>query len=467
MHARRDLLLRRASAGLFFGLLAGLIVAFLSGTFSPPFPAVAIAGCAAAAGVLAGALSALLRRTDVRRLLLAADRSLGSRELASTALELMDAPWGETFSEAVIEEAAGLMARSPPRRMLGALRLPLFPLTPVLAALIALALFFPLDIRALFAPRLPPQGELAMIGEDLESYGQRLQDAARSQNLGRSLALSQELAKLGKDLAEGAIRKDEVLDRMSDLEQRLVAEYQLRLREFQSGAPGGAGHGPGGAGDPTGKAGSGTGKAGKADSFAQSSPDDPLGNQELNDLGDALKRLRQGMGRASAPDQAGSEGGEPPSMAQGPQAAPRGPGNGVLPPGSDSQGKGQGNFPQAGGGGSALGQDSPNPGEKSPAGGPGTMPAPDTRGPPSRIAQGGKESPLKAEAVPGEGDSTKFLVRALPEWSGSRLPEDTTLRQYVQAAESALTRDEIPPRLKEYVKSYFTIIGMSTGDTRR
>lgn len=113
------------------------------------------------------------------------------------------------------------------------------------------------------------------------------------------------------------------------------------------------------------------------------------------------------------------------------------------------------------------GQESPTSGEKSPAGGPGTMPAPDTAGPPSRIAQGGKQSPLKAEAVPGEGDSTKLLVRALPEWSGSRLPEYSTLRQYVQAAESALRRDTIPPKLKEYVKSYFTIIGMSAGDTRQ
>jgi hypothetical protein len=138
-----------------------------------------------------------------------------------------------------------------------------------------------------------------------------------------------------------------------------------------------------------------------------------------------------------------------------------------MPPGAQSQGKGPGNFPGGGGDGSAQGQDSATPGEKSPAGGPGNLPVPDTAGPPSRIAQGGKNSPLKAEAVPGEGDSTKLLVRALPEWSGSRLPEDSTLRQYVQAAESALTRDEIPPKLKEYVKSYFTIIGMSAGDTRQ
>lgn len=455
LHARRDLVLRQASDGLFLGLLPGLAAAALAGTLSLPFPALAIAGCAAAIGTLTGILLALIRRIDVRRLLISADRSLGSKELASTALELIDVPWGETFSEAVIGEAAGLMARSSPRRILGTLRLPLLPFVPVLAALIALALIFPFDLRSLFAARHASPGELAMIGEDLQSYGQRLQDSARSQNLGRSLALAQELAKLGKDLAEGAVRKDEALDRMSDLERRLIAEYDLRLRAFKSGEPRGGGHGPAGAEDPTGGSGSGTGKAGKGEGFA--SPEDDQASQDLRDMGDALKRLRQGQGSASPP---GTEGEEPPSFAQGPQAPPREPGAGTSPPGSDSSGKGQGNAPQGSGSGAAPDSDSNDPGKRAPAGAPGLMPAPDTKGPPSRIAQGGRGSPLKTEAAPGEGDSTKFLVRALPEWSGSRLPEDKVLRQYAQAAESALTREEVPPKLKEYVKSYFMIIGV-------
>ena len=463
LRARRDLVMRQASDGLFLGLLPGLMVAALAGTFALPFPALAIAGCAAAIGTLTGILLALLRRIDVRRLLISADRSLGSKELASTALELVDEPWGETFSEAVIAEAAGLMARSSPRRILGTLRLPLLPFVPVLAALIALALIFPFDLRGLFAARHASLGELAMIGEDLQSYGQRLQDSARSQNLGRSLALAQELAKLGKDLSEGAIRKDEALDRMSDLERRLMAEYDLRLRAFKSGQPGGGGHGPAGAEDPTGANRSGTGKAGRGDGSDLSSPEDDLGNQDLKDMGDALKRLRQGRGSAPPP---GTEGGEPPSFAQGPQAPPREPGTGVLPPGSDSSGKGEGSPPQGSGSGAAPDPDSNDPGKRAPTGAPGLMPAPDTKGPPSRIAQGGRGSPLKTEAEPGDGDSAKFLVRALPEWSGSRLPEDKALRQYAQAAESALTREEVPPKLKEYVKSYFTIIGVSGGDSQ-
>jgi hypothetical protein len=240
LHARRDLVARLASDGLFFGLLPGLLAATLAATIPLPFSALAIAASAAAAGALSGILLAFLRRIDVRRLLIEADRCLGSKELVSTALELVDEPWGETFSDAVIGEAAELMARSSPRRILGTPRLPLLPFAPILVALIALALIFPFDLRSLFAARSAGLGELAMIGEDLQSYGQRLQDSARSQNLGRSLALAQDLAKLGKDLAEGSIRKDEALDRMSDLERRMAAEYDLRLRVFKSGQPGGA-----------------------------------------------------------------------------------------------------------------------------------------------------------------------------------------------------------------------------------
>jgi hypothetical protein len=58
-------------------------------------------------------------------------------------------------------------------------------------------------------------------------------------------------------------------------------------------------------------------------------------------------------------------------------------------------------------------------------------------------------------------------VRSLPEWTGSKVPEGTVLQQYSKQVESALRRDEIPPKLKQYVKDYFTIIGMSAGDAAK
>ena len=83
------------------------------------------------------------------------------------------------------------------------------------------------------------------------------------------------------------------------------------------------------------------------------------------------------------------------------------------------------------------------------------------RGEPTTIVEGGRGPCLQAQGNPSEGDSTRLLARALPEWTGARLPEATILNSYSRQAESALARDEVPLKLKESVKEYFTVIGMS------
>ena len=92
---------------------------------------------------------------------------------------------------------------------------------------------------------------------------------------------------------------------------------------------------------------------------------------------------------------------------------------------------------------------------------------PDTKGPAKDIARAGNSEPLRAEATTGEGESTRLLVRALPDWTGARLPEEQVLRRYASQAESALARDEIPLELKEYVKGYFTVIGIGASDGKQ
>ena len=54
----------------------------------------------------------------------------------------------------------------------------------------------------------------------------------------------------------------------------------------------------------------------------------------------------------------------------------------------------------------------------------------------------------------------RLLARSLPDPAGSKLPDAMLLNQYARQAESALARDEVPQRLREYVKGYFTNIGM-------
>jgi hypothetical protein len=99
-------------------------------------------------------------------------------------------------------------------------------------------------------------------------------------------------------------------------------------------------------------------------------------------------------------------------------------------------------------------------------GAPGSQPAPVKTGQPTTITRG-QPNPQRAQGSLGEGDSTSYLVRALPEWTGSHLPEETVRRQYAQAAETALLRDEVPPKLKASVRDYFTDIGIPAGGAGR
>ena len=74
--------------------------------------------------------------------------------------------------------------------------------------------------------------------------------------------------------------------------------------------------------------------------------------------------------------------------------------------------------------------------------------------------------PLRAESRSAEGEMRRLLVRALPDWTGSKIPDEQALSSYQKQAESVLSREEIPVELRELVKGYFTIIGMNETDRR-
>jgi hypothetical protein len=452
--ARLDLLLRRSTAGLFFGLLPGLAAALLAGTIALPVPALPLAAAAAAAGLAAGAFSALAGRVDRRRLLIQADAVLGTREVISTALELERQPGG-AFTAAIVEDAAALLDRTAPRVILGRPRLALAPFAAIAAVLTAAALLYPVDLRALFPRRSDQERELAQIGEDLRKEGEKLAEDARARDLGRSLELSQDLAQLGRDLADRKITPEDALDRMSDLESGLSREYQMRTQQVQPDASGMRGPGTEGNGEP-GAPSPGPGDKGIPGSAEAGRDSAQAEDPALKDMGDALNRLRRAQrdlrGQGGGSDQA-----QAPGRPQRPANPPGGPGQG-LPGGagqSDQQGRDQGRSPLGKGSG---GEEQPG----QPGGsGIGTQPSPEKRGTASAIIGGNRGPGLQAQGNAGEGDSTRLLARALPQWTGSRLPEETILNQYSQQAESALARDEIPLKLRQSVKEYFTSIGIT------
>ncbi len=62
-----------------------------------------------------------------------------------------------------------------------------------------------------------------------------------------------------------------------------------------------------------------------------------------------------------------------------------------------------------------------------------------------------------------EGDAARLLLRALPGFSASRIPERELRMQYRRAAEAAISREEIPAALRDSVKGYFLSIGILPG----
>jgi hypothetical protein len=441
--ARRDLVIKRVAAGTFFGLIPALALAFLAGTVPLPAPAPLLAAGSLAAGAAAGALAGLLSRTDRMRLLMRADSVLGSRELASTALELSTTPSADAgpFAAAVLEDASRLLAAARPRVILGRLRLPLLPFTAVLALLTIGALLFPVDLRSLFTPPVG-DNQMARIGEDLQQGGERLAETAQALGLGRSIDLSRQLAQLGRDIEARKVTPKEALERMAEIESGLRQEYGLRVQEVQPAPSGTPGQGQGGEGSSAGQG----------------------HDQGSRDLADTIERLKRAQRELGGQDAGGGKG-QPgarthPEGAQGDQAQTNQ--GGQAPGGQAQSGQGQDQAGKSKGPGAAgQGAESGNGPADSNESGIGTLPAPEKRGPATPIVPGDRGPALQAQGNAANDESSKMLVRSLPEWAGSRLPEQTILNQYSRQAESALAHDQVPLKLRQAVKEYFTTIGIT------
>ncbi|HUI72766.1 MAG TPA: hypothetical protein VL354_19750 [Spirochaetia bacterium] len=452
--ARVDLAVRGCINGLFFGLLLGLAVALLAGSITLPWPGAALAGLGAGLGLAAGFVVGLLRPQDPKRLLIHADLVLGSKELVGTAYELARAGGQGRFDRAVVEDASHLLQRTHPRAILGRRRLRLAPFAAAAAIATAALLVFPVNLGQLFAGPRSSEAQMARLGDELREGGERLGQVQQGKGLDRTIELSRELAQLGKDMLAKKITPQEALERMSRLESGLQKEYQLRLEQLAPApsvppVPGTGGPG----GSPADGSKAGAKDQGKTGSGALNE------DSRAKDLADALGKVRKAQRELE------NQG----DQKQGQEEAQNIDPTGALPKGSQSPSEQPPDLQKRGGqrgagsvqGGTDSGSDSGEEPRDSDNSGIGTLPAPEKRGPPSAIVQGDKGPNLQAEGEAGPGDTTRLLARALPEWTGSRLPEDTVLNQYSRRAESALARDEVPLKLRQSVKEYFTVIGIT------
>lgn len=433
--ARVAVVLRRLLAGSLAGLAAGFVY-LAARPFLPPAAALvhplALPGLLLAAGSLAGTAVGCAVRIARASLAVQADRSLGTRGLASAALEVAEGRRASAFARALLEDAASALRSAGPRGILGRARLRLLPWTLAAAALVVVAGLLPWTLRDLFPVRPPVDRRIAALGGALEESGRRLEEESRRQDLRQGLELSRELQQLGKDLQMEDLPAEELSRRLAELERRLGLEYDLLLQRFRAEQPmpgTGDGRGEAAAG---GDAGAGPGAEDAGDGAPEQIDPSTL-SPEARQLAEARELLRQ----------LGERTGSGAGTREGDGAAS-----------GDRQGEGEGTARS--GGDAADGLD----GDRSASSAPGSSPVADEPGPPSAIAGAEHREPMKADAVVGEGEMARMLVRALPEAAGAATSEEQLLGEYRRQAESALVAEQVPLDLREYVKRYFTGIGV-------
>jgi hypothetical protein len=409
------------------------------------FPSWLVPGLALAAGVLAGAVLGLFVRIRPSALLAGADRALGTHGLASAALDLTEGRRSSAFADAVVVDAAAALHGAGAQRILGSVRLPFLPWVGLLAAAVTAITFLPFSLRDLFPTRPGVDRELVLLGGELEESGRRLEESSRSSDLRRGLELSQELQQLGRDLQMQQEPAEELSRRLGEMESRLSQEYRLVLQRFnEQKRPTGTGTGenaPEG-GDQSGAPGADAG-SGREDNDGQGTQalDRSGVPPDAKALAEALDLLQQLKERSAARGQGAGSTGD----GAGPEGRP-----------GDEPGDGM-----PGGGGDPMADDGAG-GERSSSSAPGTTPVQDEKGPGSEIAKAKTGELLKVDAPVGEGDMARTLVRALPEATRARTPEEQVLGEYRRQAESALAAEQVPLGLRGYVKAYFLGIGVLT-----
>jgi hypothetical protein len=446
--ARRAIVLRRLVPAALAGLVSGLAYLAVRPFLPPPFTLghpLAVPGLLAAAALIAGAVAGFAVRIGRSALAVQADRSLGTRGLASAALELAEGRRSSTFAGALLEDAAAALRDDGPRRVIARPRLRLLPWTLAAAVLVLGAGLSPWTLRDLFPARKPPDRIIAILGGELEESGRKLEEAARGQDLRQGLELSRELQQLGKDLAMQDVPAEELSQRLSEMEGRVGGEYELMLQRFRE-QPRAAGTGPGD--------GSGT-EGGDVAPMPGSGEDDPGGGnleeidpaalppgaREMAEALDLLRDLQQRSASRGSGGQEGADDGGGTADRRPGDAAGTGDGSGEPGPTGSDEGAGAEGDPSAG----------------STAG---TSPVTDERGPATDIARGEPGELLDTGAPVGEGEMARMLMRALPESTGAAIGEERVPAEYRRQAESALAAEEVPLALRDYVRHYFTGTGV-------
>lgn len=226
---RRQLLVERAAAGLFAGLLLACVPVLAARFGGLPWPEGPLAAGLAALALAVATLDAWRRRPGDLEVAIRADLDLRLEQRLSTAWELGLREPGSARSERL---AALALARKTPRTHL------VFPLrigtwgrlVPVAAVLLALVHLVDPATRAEHHPAAVDP-VVAEEGARLREHGRRMEARARRESLPRSGAQAGELQRVGSRMESGAQSREQALRRLRALDEGLGRQRREVLAE--------------------------------------------------------------------------------------------------------------------------------------------------------------------------------------------------------------------------------------------
>ncbi len=468
-------------------LIAAVVVGIFTGLFdmisSAPAPIMTVTLAAVGAAAAGSLVVACFKRLDTKRLLVRAERVIGTSSLLITAMEIESSSPSHPFAEALTERAETAARRASEARLERDV-VPVRPPRPTLLLPVLMVVLFLVYLGAgeLRARAVDPP--VLNAGAFLEEYGDTLAARAEEDSLAESLAIAKEMQRLGRELQNNRVDREDVEQMIAELSERVRGRVSGLSRSAQpdvSRPPDRA---------PTPEEGRAVERAPSASQIEQlyrdlfqkrritdeeadfleetleklDSPEDASGidadaldrldelasrrnlmeeRDALDSAERALERARQYLDQADAP--AGT--------AQGRESG--GGAERTLEPGDDESAPGR---RPAGGRNAANGESGEADGEGSSSAG--DLPVKDKTD--SDFRRSGNVASTLGE-LSGELTSRESVVqrfvRTMPEDSKTAAEFRDIRRTYAEQIERALVREAVPIAMRSYVRDYFLRIG--------
>ncbi|MGQ9629742.1 MAG: hypothetical protein ACUVXI_05410 [bacterium] len=497
---RRSIRLRRWEIfvdSIILGLIACIIVALSQKVLPSAFSPHLLYGTVFIPSLIICLIVVWRMRVDRFKILMAVDRRMNLKERLSTAYENLRDRSRNFFLELLVEDAARKSENLDPKSALP-FRFPrrtkYIPI--VLAIFIGVALI-PFDLRSLLDSAFSINPQVGAEGRKIERFGRSLERKAKREELPESLDVARKMQELGRRLQTDRLSRDGSVNEIRNLADEVGSRRQELERRMRASSPsrGGQMSGRGSqdfssvvsemlnrmeqGGAPQGELQS------MAESLSNMVPSDSLEGKQLQNLVQALREndmekakeilkslQRQSSSSASRKDAEGLRSAEETlrNSADSLEDRESKEGSSSMEKGSEPGSRGDDSISKKpkGGFGQGFGPPEEDWGDMLPEGSEysaGVGKTGSTLGEEGKGEDASTQHPQQqSEKIEGkvtdEGDVKTLFIRSLPLKNEAGVTEEEIISEYQKQAEEVISQDDIPLNFRQYIKDYFTSIGM-------